>query len=196
VVLGTFDYGVYQWFTYINAGLFWEHRLELMGGTGTGTLAGGSDVEVWSNCERNQNECFVDAERGDPGYTTYNLGPKSEKSHRWIEQDARLEHLTGPYPFVHDLSPTLGVAFHFTPGFFLPEIWDWSNYGGDIRGRCDTRLTKAGNLSYGCVDQNWVPTAVFDLGRTRAFPMSPTTSMRPRNPWLTTGDAPGGGAAR
>jgi len=150
-VVGFMEMEDLQWFSYSATSETWAHDLLMMSYTGDGTLADGFDAEISSACDANPAVC-VAFPPGTPDPQTVAVTPESSYEFSWTEQDQG-PGLTTPNG-VTELYGYTGVNFEGS----TPVGGPWTFSDGSFGGRCDSVATAAD----GCIDDEYVPTVIFD----------------------------------
>lgn len=149
-VRGTFDMNDLQWASFSGTSGSWTHGMLTMALTGTGSLLGGFEAELYSGCFLAQGICSA-VSLTNPDPQTVTIVPKGTYAFGWSEFDRGPSSLTTGAS--NDLSTVLGVQFLNTaPDGATAPFFD------NVRaGRCDT-IAKATD---GCVNQNFTPTMTY-----------------------------------
>jgi hypothetical protein len=150
-VVGFMEMEDLQWFSYSATNSAWTHDLLMMSYTGDGTLVGGFDTEVSSACDANPSIC-VAFSQGAPDPQSVTVTPDSSYEFGWTEQDQ------GPAQAapgnVTELFGSTGVNFAGSNAVGGP----WTFSDGNFDGRCDSVVSAVD----GCIDDEYVPTVIFD----------------------------------
>jgi hypothetical protein len=142
-----------QWFSFSATNSAWTHYLLMMSYTGDGTLADGFDAEVSSACDVNPGVCAAIAySNGAPDPQPAAVVPDSSYEFGWTEQDqgpalAAIGNVTELYGYT-------GVNFAGS----TPVGGPWTFSDGSFGGRCDSVVSAVD----GCIDDEYVPTVIFD----------------------------------
>jgi len=146
-VLGDFPFEDQSWVTFTSTKLSWVHDMQTISYAGGGSLKGGVDGFMSSNCTAVPTACTVTSP-GDPQVIF--LASGSTNSWEWNEQDAGPASTTAGT--VDNLDNVLGVNWDLVDG---TSTFSQTETGG-LYGRCDNRV--AVTNTQGCVDENFTPT--------------------------------------
>jgi Deoxyribonuclease NucA/NucB len=149
-VIGTFDMNDLQWASFSGTSGSWTHGMLTMALTGTGSLLGGFEAELYSGCFLAQGICAA-VSLTSPDPQTVTILPRGTYAFGWSEFDRGPSSLTTGA--ANNLSTVLGVQFLNTaPDGATAPFFD------NLRaGRCDTIARRTD----GCVNQNFTPTLTY-----------------------------------
>jgi len=148
--MGTFDMNDLQWASFSGTSASWTHGMLMMALTGTGSLLGGFEAELYSGCFLAQGICTA-VSLTSPDPQTVTILPRGTYAFGWSEFDQGPSSLTTGAS--NNLSPFMGVQFLNTaPDGATAPFFDHVRAG-----RCDT----IARTTDGCVNQNFTPTVTY-----------------------------------
>ena len=148
-VLGDFPFEDQSWVTFTSTKLSWVHDMQTISYAGGGSLSGGVDGFMSSNCTAVPTACTATS-TGAPDPQVIFLASGSTNSWEWNEQDAGPASTTTGT--VDNLDSVLGVQWNLVDG---SSTFSQTETGG-LYGRCDNGIAVANTK--GCVDEKFTPT--------------------------------------